>query len=921
LWSFGDGNSSTAFDPSHTYASAGTYTVTLLSKNVSGCESTASASVVVNAMPKAAFTASTECVGNATVFTNTSSISSGTMSYDWDFGDGTGSTSAIPNKTYGSAGTYLALLTVTSNNGCVSAKGVSVKVHAKPTASIAGTDVCIGTATNFSNYTTGATKYSWTFGDGNTSTAMSPSNTYKSAGTYSVQMTATNAEGCSDVTSTSVSVYAVPTVSFSQTSQCVGTAMSFTNGSSTGNNNWTFGDGYTSTSANPSHVYNMSGNFNVTLKVTNGFGCSSELTKAVTVYAAPTAGFTATEVCRGSATTFSNSSTGATGYAWAFGDGGTSTSANPSYTYGAAGTYTVSMVATSANGCSSTYASSVVVNATPTASFGVNEACANSVVSFSNTSSAGVNSWTFGDGAGSQMANPSHVYTTANTYNVVLTVTNGDGCVASSNRNVTINPLPVVSFTGSALCTGPAAQFTNGTTVPGGTATSAWNFGDGNTSNQTSPSHTYGSAGTYNVRLTATTNKGCVATTNNSITVYTAPKADFSAAGVCAGSTTQFNNMSSGAATSSWNFGDGQTSTDVFPSHKYAGQGSFNVKLIASNAIGCTNEVTKTVSVYAIPTASFTAANGCEGTAMTFNNTSTGATTSTWNYGDGNSSVGTNGMHTYSGSGSRMISLMVESANGCSNETTRTIDVYARPYASFTMSNTCEGDLTKFTNTSQNGSNYAWDFGDAGTSNIENPTHQYTASGAYTAKLTVMNANCSNVYSMPFTINAAPDAGFSVAKNGRDAKFTANSQVNVSKYEWDFNDGSTSNEANPDHVYQKAVVQTFKVCLKVTDLNGCASESCKDVMVDIVSAKDVEMNGLAIYPNPTNGTIYINLGQNNGKVSIELMDMVGKTVKMVDTSMGGLNFRTDISDMAEGVYLVKVKNGTLETTQRIVLSK
>ncbi|MCB9245032.1 MAG: PKD domain-containing protein [Flavobacteriales bacterium] len=918
-WTFGDGNSSSAFEPRHTYASAGTYTVTLKAMNANGCEHVSTMSVTVNPMPMASISANTVCAGTATMFTNNTTISAGSLSYSWDFGDGSSSTQAAPSHTYAGAGTYVAILTASSAAGCTDKASVSVVVNANPVADFAGTNVCVGNATTLMNYSTGATSYTWNFGDGSAqSTAQSPSHTYATANTYTVLLTARNAVGCSSVKSVNVVVYAAPTASFSQNNACVGTAMNFTNSSSTGTYLWTFGDGGTSTASSPSYTYTKSGSFNVNLKVTNGFGCESDVTRAVTVYAAPKAGFTAGDACLGSATSFSNNSTGATSYSWDFGDGRTSSSASPSNTYAAAGTYTVTLVATSANGCTNTFQSKVAVNTNPTASFTANNVCLGDMVNFTNTSSTGASSWNFGDGSTGNTGNPSHSYAAAGSYNVRLTVTNAAGCRASFNRTVQVNAVPTVSFSSNALCSGPEASFTN---TSSGASSYSWSFGDGKTSTQSDPTHMYSGTGTYLVRLTGTSGAGCKASTQATVQVYSAAVADFSAAGVCAGNSTSFINLSSNAVKSSWNFGDGNSSTAVLPTHTYASSGNYNVTLQVENAIGCSKQVTKVVNVYVNPVSSFTAANGCQGDVLNFTNNSTNGASYLWNFGDGSTSTAMGGSHTYSGNGSRTITLKVVSSNGCTSESSRTIEVYERPFANFAISNTCEGELTRFVNTSLNGASYSWAFGDGSTSTIENPTHQYASSGSYTASLTVNNSNCSDTYSMPFAINAAPDAGFTFDVAGRDVNFTANTTTGVSSYEWDFNDGSGSGEASPKHVYGKAIQQTFNVCLRVTDVNGCSSQECEDVSVDILGAKEVDRSNFAIYPNPTSGMLHVQLDQVMGDVSIEVMDMIGNIVRVPQTDGGTLRYSLDISDLAEGVYLVRVVNGQVETTQRVVLSK
>jgi PKD repeat protein len=117
-----------------------------------------------------------------------------------------------------------------------------------------------------------------------------------------------------------------------------------------------------STVASPSVIYSASGSYNVSLTVVNANGCSSTVTRPVVVQAVPVAGFTATTVCSGSPTVFTNTSTGASVNGWLFGSGSaTSLQANPTFTYPAAGTYTVRLITTNPLGCTDTATSSVVV--------------------------------------------------------------------------------------------------------------------------------------------------------------------------------------------------------------------------------------------------------------------------------------------------------------------------------------------------------------------------------------------------------------------------------------------------------------------------------------------------------------------------------------------------------------------------------
>jgi PKD repeat protein len=238
----------------------------------------------------------------------------------------------------------------------------------------------------FTDTSTGSpTSWSWTFGDGETSTEQNPSHTYLGTGTFTVSLTATNASGSDTVTRTDVVTVQVPsapppTASFtvSPDQGVAPLAVSFTD-TSTGSPtswSWTFGDGSTSTAQNPSHTYAGAGTYTVSLRATNASGSDTiTRTGVVTVQPAPgqapTASFTLTPTQGTAPLTvgFTDTSTGSpTSWSWTFGDGGTSTEQNPSHTYAAAGTYTVSLRATNASGSDTVTRTDVVtVQAAPPA--------------------------------------------------------------------------------------------------------------------------------------------------------------------------------------------------------------------------------------------------------------------------------------------------------------------------------------------------------------------------------------------------------------------------------------------------------------------------------------------------------------------------------------------------------------------------
>ncbi|MCH7879191.1 MAG: PKD domain-containing protein, partial [candidate division Zixibacteria bacterium] len=267
------------------------------------------------------------------------------------------------------AGTFTVALTATNAQGSntnTKVGFITVTAPPAPTADFSATPTSgnVPLAVNFTDLSTGApTSWAWTFGDGATSTLQNPSHTYTGAGTFTVALTATNAQGSNTNTKVgfiTVTAPPAPTADFSATptSGNVPLAVNFTDLSTGAPTSWawTFGDGATSTLQNPSHTYSGAGTFTVALTATNAQGSNTN-TKVgfitVTSPPAPTAEFSASPTSGNVplAVNFTDLSTGApTSWAWTFGDGATSTLQNPSHTYSVAGSFTVALTATNAQG-------------------------------------------------------------------------------------------------------------------------------------------------------------------------------------------------------------------------------------------------------------------------------------------------------------------------------------------------------------------------------------------------------------------------------------------------------------------------------------------------------------------------------------------------------------------------------------------
>jgi gliding motility-associated-like protein len=501
-WTFGDGGTSTVQNPSHTYTGPGTYNVVETCTSSVGCVGTYSSTVTIGTGPTAAFSASTVCPGNPTVFTNTST---GATSYSWAFGNPAGGNSTAANPTYTypeGAGNYSVVLTAMGTGTCVATKTLMVVVNPVPTATIGAPKVCMGSPTVFTstiNPTTGST-YNWTFGDGGTSTgSATPSHTYASSSTFPVTVTVTAAGGCTVTATTNAIVDPNPTASFSVAQVCQGTGSVFVNTSTSDSACvWTFGGAGNPAAASyvcaPTFTYSSSGTFPVTLHITAVGGCTATATGNAVVNPMPVLAFTATDVCDQTAVPITNTTASQgtfTVWAWDFGDGvGTSTAAAPgTYTYPAPGVYNITLTASTNTGCSGTVTHSVAVHPNPVFNGVFTNPCLGDITSVYDASTItnppGLNdaitqwNWTFGDGqtAATSVDSVQHTYVTCGGFNLSYTVTTNFGCSASGSASDTVYCLPIVVAPASVTAcpnTAVGNQTFITTVTNGGPAFSEW---------------------------------------------------------------------------------------------------------------------------------------------------------------------------------------------------------------------------------------------------------------------------------------------------------------------------------------------------------------------------------------------------------------------------------------------------------------
>jgi PKD repeat protein len=290
------------------------------------------------------------------------------------------------------------------------------------------------------------------------------------------------------------------------------------------------------------------------------------------------------------------------------------------------------------------------------------------------------------------------------------------------------------------MCLGLNVAFSNSST---GASTNNWSFGDATTSTATSPTKTYATAGNFNVKLVVVTSFGCKDSITKTTIIYAKPIPAFTANNQCYGTAINFNNQSTNNTINVWRFGDGQSSASVSPAYAYVTPGTFTVKLVITSSNSCTDSISKSVTVFPKPTVAFTANPNpiCRGGIMTFTNTTTNGSNYSWKFGNGNTSTATSPTNVYTAHGNYTVRLTSTSTNGCRDSIDKTVTVWPRPVASFSVNNGCTGDNLGFVSGSNGAVGHAWSFGDATTSTSLNPSKAYAAAGTYTVNLIVTSTN------------------------------------------------------------------------------------------------------------------------------------------------------------------------------------
>ena len=682
---------------------------------------------VIAAIPAALFTVSDTniCVGESITFTDQSTGIP--TSWSWQFSGGFPASDTVqnPTVTYDSTGAYNVTLIVSNIDGSDTLIKIGYITVNAPSAAdfniITDTFGCHPLSVSFTNLSTGADNYSWNFGDGfpiDTSSADTIVHQYTNVSTspvlYNSCLIAQNQAGCADTLCKLIFVYPdAPSIIFfaDQDSGCSPLTVKFTT-FVTGSIDtclYDFGDGDTAIHCGPTHTFTSVSDtfYTVAISGINPWGCLTDtFTTGIFVHPKPVINsFTVTPSigCPPICATISGTATGASAYFWDFGDATFDSSTTDTTfihcyinTTSSPQFYTLNLIVKNNDGCSDTASTTITVLPDVTAIFSPQPdtaGCHPYTVNFQNISTgAAIYEWDFGNGNTSTLFEPSETFLNPSVtfhdsvYTVQLIATSiFPICEDTATREIVVHPKPMANFTVDTD-TGCNCFTVTITNLSIGWDNVFWYFGDGDTSMLTldTITHTYcnftDSLIVYPLELIVNNSDGCSSDTLvKSIVVLPEVTAAFAinmgdTIG-CHPYTVDFVNLSTGADTYLWDFGDGNTDTTFEPSYTFYNFDSttvvYTVTLIATFSFPlCKDTALQDIYVLPMPAADFIATPDTQtlpNSTVTITNNSTVGPGSVflWDFGDGNISILQNpGSHTYSfdSSGTYMITLTITSS-------------------------------------------------------------------------------------------------------------------------------------------------------------------------------------------------------------------------------------------------------------------
>ncbi len=886
-WEFGDGNSATGNPSNHSYNDTGTYSPLLILNSDKACSDSITKIIHLWPMPKSSFAINNpgQCLtNNIFQFTNGSSISRGTFTHRWEFGDTKTDTTKNTTHSYNSAGRYTVNLIESSDKNCKDTSRQILDVHVMPKASFTRSDtaLCLSqntfTFTNNSTLDTGTLSYRWYFGDGNTNNNQSPTHVYASYGKFNVKLRVFSQFNCPDSTQQQVEVYPMPQVKFTTNlaGQCINNQnFIFTDSSKivygTLTRKWKFSD---STSANLS-VQNKSflypKIYDVKLIQTSGNGCIDSAVQNVVIYPKPYPAISVNDsdqCLRGNNFKLEQSgsiSSGSMTHQWKFGDNNSAAGYFVLHTYLTHNTFPVTLISTSNFNCVDSITRKMIVFPMPVSKFIVNDSdqcLRQNKFIFTNTSTIASGSltykWNFGDTGQSSILSPVHIYPSPLIYKAQLIATSQYGCADTVSKTTEVYPMPVVNFSinDTAQClNNQLFTFTDNSNISAGNLTRKWIFFDSNSIVKI-VNRQFNFDSIYPIKLSQLSNKGCADSLTRSIIVHSKPIPRFSLNDTqqCFRQnyfvTQNLSNIKKGTLSYLWDFGTGYNTDSLSPSYKYASIGSYKLILRAISEKGCTDTTSLILRIDPMPNVAFSindTGQCINNQQFIFTNNSnifSGSLQHLWQLGDGNTANTFNTSKTYNYDTVYRVKLIETSNFGCQDSILKWVDVYPKPFVNYSIDDSIQclrQNQFNFTNNSKikyGSLQYNWYFGDSDSSVNLNATHIYKTFGNFKVLLkSTSNLGCIDTVSKIVTVGAMPVVNYSINNPGQclhtqNFVFTNTSSIGSGTYTstWNFKDSQYANSNNATHTWK--YIGNYKPRLVLTSNYGCMDSTEINIWVN-----------------------------------------------------------------------------------------
>ena len=748
--------------------------VKLIAETGVGCIDSVEQNVDVKPSPVAAYPTMTGCLNRSVDFTESSTISSGSVdSFKWVFPDASESTDQTPSFVFANPGANNVKLVVTSDLGCQDSITQINTIYNSPTADFTAFPVC-GTADTLiqdlsSIGDAAITTYEWTIEGSLDNTVGDYRYTFLGTGVIPAQLIIKDANSCADTSLQNFTVGEIPVPSFVITSYCenevfnlngVGTIGEVTVLAYEWNINGTIDNNQSTTTS-----FTGDGSFPIQLKVTTSLGCADSVNQSVTINDTPIADFTADPVCMGGANIFTDVSSVSSGtiksWLWGFDGQGSDNQQSSSFTFPTVGSYDVQLTVESDQGCSKDTTISATVESIPVPGFSVADICALDDNSFINSSSIVSGFITSYDWKVNEVSDDSQLNYTMNnvpegTFDVELIVASNSGCSDSLTQSFTAHPNPISAFNVNEVCEDDLLQFFSAASISSGTITNyLWDFDDNNTTSlEMNPSHQYLDPRVYSVELTVTSDQNCKASLIQSVTVHERPVPAIDADDVCSLSEAEFEDdseVNSGINLNTlWKVNDVAVSNNEIYSTTLSAFGTFTIELISYSDFGCADSVESIITVHPLPEIEFTSdfTNGCSPLCVNFQNTFTiGSGTVDFYEMDVEANQNfTNepASYCYPDSGSFDVHIYAVSNEGCRKDslTENYINVYSTPEPEISINSHLKNiydPIFEFTSLTEYADSVLWSLGNGASSNQEMFSYNYVDTGTFDITLVGWN--------------------------------------------------------------------------------------------------------------------------------------------------------------------------------------